>query len=59
MNPKTQVKQVKSSRVPDWPSVASFIGKTYDVIARPMMSRIRHGMMSSVFHATPCHDVTS
>ena len=33
VNPKTQVK-----RVLDWPSVASFIGRTYDVIARPMMS---------------------
>ena len=33
VNPKTQVK-----RVLYWPSAVSFIGRTYDIIARPMMS---------------------
>ena len=40
----------------DWPIVASFIGKSYDVTTRPVMSQIRHGMMSLV---TPFHNVTS
>ena len=54
VNPKFQVRSG-----PQWPSVAPFIGKTYDIIARPVMSWIHHGMMSSVFHVTPYHNVTS
>ena len=54
VNPKPQVRSV-----PYWPCTMSYIGKSYDVIARPVMSRRRHGMTSLVFYATPYHDVTS
>ena len=49
---------LRSGQVPEWPSTAPFIGKTYDVIARPVMSWICHGMTSSVFNATSYHNVT-
>ena len=46
----------RRGKFPEWPITASFIGKSYDVITRPVMSRIHHRMMSLV---TSFHDVTS